>query len=253
MAKYKSIFPVLLDIDKDSIPIFIPTFNQPSLLRLTLEQVAGRQNRVIVYDNNSAYDAMKDYLVEISSDVDVVFSEQNSGPRIFTEDKQILSLMPDYFVVTDPDLIHSNDLPDNHIDEMRRIINQHSLAKAGFALEIHDPEETERFLDLSKVNEWELPYWREEIGLTRTGDKIYGAWIDTTYSLNKREACLYHRGFNKPTFRYPSARIAGKYTCRHIGWWRKDLMPQDKSEIDFYLNNQVWSHTENHYYSGVSG
>ena len=249
--RYASIFQILVDLKKDSIPTFIPTFNQPTLLKMTLEQLDGKSDNIVVYDNASTSEDMLELLEEISGDIDVVFSNKNTGPRIFTEDIQILSLMPDYFVVTDPDLIYNDLLPKGHLNELKKIINMNKLAKAGFAIEIYDPEEQDRFLDKDSVLKWEEPYWSNEIGTTTTLDRIYDAWIDTTYALNKRDACLYHRKFGKPTFRYPSVRISGKYTCRHIGWWKKELIPQPEDEINNYLNTQLWSHTENHYYRGI--
>jgi len=251
MTSYNSIFPALLDLDEKQIPIFVPTFNQPSLLKMTIDQAKSLNNEVVIYDNNSTYLEMIDYLHELSKDYKVIFSNTNTGPRIFTEDLQILSIMPEKFIVSDPDLIYNNELPENFIDEMIQTLNKYKLAKVGFAIEIKDKEETDRFLNLEKVLEWECPYWENELGMTKTKDAIYSAYIDTTFSLNDRNSCVYHRRFNKPTWRYPSARIAGRYTCRHIGWWKKELMPQSAEEIKNYLATQKWSHTENHYYKDV--
>lgn len=248
MSKYSSIFSVLLEIDKTEIPIFIPTFNQPSLLKMTLEQLGGGGNRIVVHDNNSQFDPMRDYLESISSDVDVVFSKINAGPRLFTEDEKILSLMPDYFYVTDPDLIHNDLLPENFQSEMIDVLKAHDLAKVGTALDVYDKDEQEKFVDISSVLEWESLYWTELIGQTSTGDDIYRAYIDTTYSLNDRDKCIMYQLRGYPTFRYSSARIAGNYTAKHVGWWKKELVPQATDEIEFYLNTQQWSHTENYYY-----
>jgi hypothetical protein len=248
MTLYKSLFPALMEIDKSEVPIFIPTFNQPSLLKMTLLQLAGHSNRIVIFDNNSTYPPMLELLDQVSKDVDVVMSSRNHGPRIFTEDAQILSLMPDYFIVTDPDLIYNNDLPSNYIDEMKKVMAKYNLAKVGFALEVYQEEEIEKFQNASVIKQVEEIYWQEEIGKTSTNDIIYNAFIDTTFALNNRDACLYHNKFGRPTFRYPSARIAGRYTCDHVGWWRKDLIPQESDELEFYLKHQKWSHTERFHY-----
>lgn len=246
---YKSIFSALLDIDPKSVPIFIPTFNQPSLLKLTLDQLNSYSDGpIIIYDNNSTFDPMVNLLNEVSKDLMVVTSNKNTGPRIFTEDLQILSLMPDYFIVTDPDLIYNKELPNDYIKEMKSILKQFNLAKVGFALEIENSNQIELFQDIEKVHKWEKQYWENVIGLTKTKDPVYSAFIDTTYSLNDKNASIYYRKLKKQTFRYPSARIGGKYTCQHLGWWKKDLIPQTKEEQEFYLKNQKWSHTEIFYY-----
>ena len=248
--QYKSLFPLLMDIDPQEIPIFIPTFNQPSLLELTLKQLSSRDEtgRIVIYDNNSTYSPMIELLESLSSKYDVVKSDFNVGPRIFTEDLHILELMPEYYIVTDPDLIYNPNLPKNYISEMKNVISNKNLAKVGFAIEIYDQDERDRFSDPERVQLWEESYWQSKIGMTSTKDPIYDAWIDTTFSLNKKSSCIYHHKFKKPTFRYPSARIAGAYTCQHVGWWKKEIIPQTSDEINYYLNNELWSHTERYYY-----
>jgi hypothetical protein len=245
----KSIFSALMSIDDNEIPVFIPTFNQPSLPAMTLKQFESyRHGPIVVFDNNSTYTPMVDLLEEISSDVQVVKSSRNLGPRFLSEDLQILSLMPKKFIVTDPDLIHNKKLPDNYSDEMMWLLSSLKLTKIGFALDIDSPEEVERFQDVERVHMWEKQYWNEIIGRTSSNDPIYSAWIDTTFSLNDRDECVKNRMLGRETFRYPSARIGGSYTCQHVGWWRKNLIPQPDEEKKFYLDNQKWSHTEIYYY-----
>ena len=247
--KYSSIFPALLDININDVPVFIPTFNQPSLLKMTLDQFASyKHGPIIVCDNNSTYPPMIEYLNQIENTVSVIYSSQNTGPRFLTEETYIVQMMPEYFIVTDPDLIHNKNLPSDYINEMKLILDQYPLAKVGFALEINDEEEINKFQDFAKVYEWESPYWQKVIGETTTSDTIYNAYIDTTFSLNHRNRCLENNRQGRPTFRYPAARIAGKYTCQHVGWWKKEIIPQPDEEKQFYLNNQKWSHTENYYY-----
>jgi hypothetical protein len=245
----KSIFSALMAIDDDQIPVFMPTFNQPSLLSMTLKQFDSYSHGpVVVFDNNSTYPPMIKLLEEISSNVQVVMSSKNLGPRFLTEDLQVLSLMPKNFIVTDPDLIHNKELPYNYIDEMLSLLSSLKLTKIGFALDIDSVEEIERFQNVDRVHMWEKPYWDEIIGRTSHNDPVYSAWIDTTFALNDRDECIKSRRIGKETFRYPSARIGGKYTCQHVGWWRKDLIPQPDEEKKFYLDNQKWSHTEIYYY-----
>lgn len=246
--KYNSVFPALLDLDKKQIPIFVPTFNQPSLLKMTIEQAKRIDNEIVIYDNNSTYPEMIEYLNELSKDYMVIFSSMNTGPRIFTEDLDILPLLPAKFIVSDPDLIYNPNLPSNFLDEMNLCLTKYNLTKVGFAIEIHDTDETDKFINLDRIYGYESQYWDHKLGITNSRDIIYDAPIDTTFSLNDRDKCIYQRKFNKPTFMYPSARIAGKYTCRHTGWWKKELMPQTPEEINNYVATQKWSHTELYYY-----
>lgn len=251
---YRSVYPALMDLKNDCLPIFIPTFNQPTFLKMTIDQLdrIGFDGVIVIYDNNSTYPEMIELLETVSNEHLVIRSGSNLGPRFFTEDIEIMKLLPKQYIVSDPDLIYNECLPKNFVEEMSLTIKEFHLAKVGFALEIYDQSETDKFIDTSSVHDWEEGYWKEKIGQTRSKNIIYRAWIDSTFALNDRDSCMYYRKFNQPTFRYPSARIADSYTARHMGWWKKELQPQGSDEINYYLNTQKWSHTENYYYRGIT-
>jgi hypothetical protein len=231
----------------DDVPIIIPTFNTPSYLKSMIDQLEGRGwTNIIICDNNSTFPPMIDLLEELSHKYHVVRWEENHGPRIYTENKDICSRMPKYFIVTDPDLILNPDMPPNAIDKMKRIVDMYSVSKVGLAIDIDTPEERDRFFNADQVDAWERNYWSRKVELLPEIDDLYAAPIDTTFSLYNRDQFLAEID-NVPgnmTCNTSAIRIAGRFTCRHMGWWNK--LPLEEDEYKFYKESTThWSSTEN--------
>lgn len=246
MPGYRDIRDVLDKIDSDDIPIIIPVFNTVSYLKSMLSQLEDRGwTNVIVFDNNSTYPPMLDYLNELTQNHNVVFSEENLGPRIFTENKDICSRMPKHFIVTDPDLLFNKDMPATAIDKMKRIVDMYEVSKVGLAIDINTPEERNRFFNANQVDNWERGYWRRKIERYPEKDDLYAAPIDTTFSLYNRDKFLSEIDHvpGRMTCNTSAIRIAGRFTCRHMGWWAEQ--PLTAEEYEFYKNTHTWSSTEN--------
>jgi glycosyltransferase involved in cell wall biosynthesis len=88
------------------IPVLIPTFNNPTYLRLMLKQLATRGMRnVIVVDNASDAPDMLALLTEAEADAKVVRLSENRGPRDIIGNDASFRLLPEIFCVTDPDIV----------------------------------------------------------------------------------------------------------------------------------------------------
>lgn len=245
--KYSSIQEALNNFGENDIPIVIPVFNTVSYLKLTINQLEerGLGDNVIVCDNNSEYPPMVEYLEELSKTRSVVFWGENLGPRAYSENKEICQSMPKYFIVTDPDLILNKDMPKNFIDKMKRIVDMYGVSKAGLAIDIDSPEERERFFNPHQVDLWERNYWSRPLEQYPEKDQLYAAPIDTTFCLYNRDRFLLEID-NVPgrmTCNTSAIRIAGRFTCRHMGWWAEQ--PLTEEEYEFYKNTHTWSSTEN--------
>lgn len=255
MTVYKDIKLVLDKINEneqattlvpDDVPIIIPTFNLPSYLKSMVDQLESRGwTNIIVADNNSTYPPMIELLDELSQKYYVVRSEENHGPRYYTENKDICSRMPKYFIVTDPDLILNEQMPPNSIDKMKRIVDMYGVSKVGLAIDIITPEERERFFNARQVDRWERLYWSKKIERYPEKDDIYSAPVDTTFSLYNRDQFLSEIDTvpGRMTCNTSALRIAGRFTCRHMGWWAEQ--PLTAEEYEFYKNTHTWSSTEN--------
>lgn len=230
----------------DDVPIIIPVFNTATYLKSMVDQLESRGwTNIIICDNGSTYQPMIDLLDELANKYHVVKWGKNLGPRAYTEDKDICSRMPKYFIVTDPDLLFNDKMPPNAIDKMKRIVDMYGVSKVGLAIDIDTPEERERFFNPHQVDLWERGYWSRKIQRLPEVDDLYAAPIDTTFSLYNRDKFLAEIDHvpGRMTCNTSAIRIAGRFTCRHMGWWAKQ--PLTDEEYDFYKNTHTWSSTEN--------
>lgn len=230
----------------DDVPIIIPTFNTPTYLKSMIDQLEKRGwTNIIIGDNASTYRPMIDLLDELSDKYHVVKWNKNMGPRVYTENKDICSRMPKYFIVTDPDLLFNDAMPSAAINKMRRIVDTYGVSKVGLAIEIDNPEERQRFFNANQVDLWERNYWSRKITQLPEVDDLYAAPIDTTFCLYNRDQFLLEidNVAGNMTCNTSAIRIAGRFTCRHMGWWEEQ--PLTKEEHEFYKNTHTWSSTEN--------
>lgn len=246
MPYYEDIRIALEYQKEDDIPIIIPTFNASTYLRSMVDQLEARGwTNIIIGDNGSTYPPMIDLLDELSNKYDVVLWGKNMGPRAYTETKDICSRMPKYFIVTDPDLLFNDKMPVKAISKMKRILDMYEVSKVGLAIDIDSPDERERFFNPHQVDLWERLYWSRKVERYPEKDDLYAAPIDTTFSLYNRDKFLSEidNVDGRMTCNTSAIRIAGRFTCRHMGWWAKQPLTDD--EYSFYKNTHTWSSTEN--------
>lgn len=246
MPKYEDILVALEYQNDDDIPIIIPTFNTPSYLKSMIDQLEERGwTNIIIGDNGSTYPPMVETLDTLSKKYHVVLWGRNLGPRVYTENKDICSKMPKNFIVTDPDLLFNDRMPKTAIDKMKRVLETYEVSKVGLAIDIDTPEERERFFNPHQVDLWERNYWSRKIDRLPEVDDLYAAPIDTTFSLYNRNQFLLEidQVAGNMTCNTSAIRIAGRFTCRHMGWWAKQPLTDD--EYTFYKDTHTWSSTEN--------
>lgn len=230
----------------DDTPIIIPVFNTPTYLRSMISQLEERGwTNIIICDNNSTYQPMLNLLDELSNKYDVVLWGKNLGPRVYVERKEICSKMPKYFILTDPDLVLNPDMPKTAIKKMRRIVDMYGASKVGLAIDIHSVDERERFFNPDQVDEWESQYWTVKVDQYPEKDDLYAAPIDTTFALYNRDRFLSEIDYvdGRASCNTTGIRIAGRFTCKHMGWWANQ--PLSKEEHEYYKNTHEWSSTEN--------
>jgi len=233
----------LQTIPDGEVPIIVPVFNLVSYAKFMVDQLDsyGLENYIIC-DNDSTYPPMVEYLKELSKTRRVASLGSNIGPRAYAETPEFLAILPEYFIVTDPDLVFNDGLPKNFINKMKRIIDTYGVSKAGFAIDIDDTKE--KFFDAAQVRRWEGTYWNNQIQTYEERDPVYAAPIDTTFCLHKKSKVISElsrslRGITSTS----SVRIAGRFTCEHMGWWKDQ--PLSKEEEDYYNSRQQWASTYN--------
>jgi glycosyltransferase involved in cell wall biosynthesis len=222
----------------NSIPIYIPTFNNPTYLLNFIKQLEKNDAKnLVVIDNNSTYPPMKECLSIIEQKYKVVRLDQNFGPHYILRNKQFYQSLPELFCLSDPDLEFSTSLPVDFINELKIISEVHKVGKVGLALEFssEDVMHSELFLDGQKVGaiEYEQQFWTNNIGKNQTGDDLYRTTLDTTFA-------LYNKTYFDPEDRYTAIRVAGKFTAKHLGSLSNSIVP--KSESIYYKSLTRYSY-----------
>ena len=72
--------------------------------------------------------------------------------------------------------------------------------------------------------EWELQWWKDEIGHLEDGSRIYRTVTDTIFA-------VYNKKYFTPVLFYDSVRIAGNYTCRHLPWYKDNGLDADEERV----------------------
>jgi glycosyltransferase involved in cell wall biosynthesis len=83
-VKFNSIWE-LLEIKSPDLPIVIPTFNNPTYLKNTVDYFLERNFNIIVLDNASTYPPMVKLLFDLSENDKcyIIMQNFNEGPRQF--------------------------------------------------------------------------------------------------------------------------------------------------------------------------
>lgn len=228
------------DLTPQSVPVFVPCFNNPSHAEnmLVQLQLLGFANITFVDNASNSLD-MHRWLDEAARrGAHVERLAENLGPRdsIFTG--QRLAQLPRWFCVTDPDLQFNPALPADFLQILADATATHHIAKAGFALDIsnrhHLRQEKFRIGRADyHIWEWERKFWDTELGRTSSNDTIFRADIDTTFAL-----------YDLTKFRKNDAmkalRIGGRFTAQHLPWLLHATMLEE--EARFYRASQKFSY-----------
>ncbi|MDR0485762.1 MAG: glycosyltransferase [Elusimicrobiota bacterium] len=213
-------------IDYKNIPIYLICFNQVSYLRRLVEALEKRgYGNINFIDNASSYPPLLEYLSKTK--YKVYKMDKNYGYEVFWDcglfDDIITSA---YYVVSDPDVLPSDDCPDNFLEVFYKVlIRVPGIVKAGAALRIDNiPEINREYVFKSEADFWTMPiknnlaqeYFTSPPPRTTT-EKIELFWadIDTTFAIYAPNDKNYLRNWKN---KYKAVRIAGKYAFHHLPW-----------------------------------
>lgn len=206
------------------IQLFIPSFNNPTYLDNFVSQVREISwLNPIIYDNNSSTTKMLKLLDKIeSSGIEVIRRKDNLGPESIYLNEGALKSLPDYFLLSDPDLDLRGILTVGNLKKLYYISEFYQLGKVGFALQCEKNKVTKKTLrhGSTKIStyDWERQFWKNIIG-SIDGDPIYSAAVGATF-------CLVNKKFLDLSYHWTrGARIAGTLTIRHLPWEERRLVP----------------------------
>ena len=218
-------------------PIIIIGFNNYTYIKQMIEQLQKyKLNNIIIIDNNSSYKKLLDYYDFIMDTVKIIKMNQNYGYMVLFNEimADFYISLPNYFILTDPDIEFNENLPKNFIHVLINLTEKHKMGKVGFALDIDinkdDLKETYVKQKFRRVNiiEWENKYWAKHIY-----DDIYRADICTTFAVYNKSYFDYkiHRHFLK------AFRIAGNFTAKHLQWY-KSKDPPEYEKLYYFANTR---------------
>jgi GT2 family glycosyltransferase len=212
-------------MDFKNIPIIILSYNRVSCLRdqITAFESRGYRNLVIL-DNNSAYPPLLEYYKTIP--YEIIRLKENYGHTAFITQGVVRRFMGDWYAYTDPDIIPSEECPDDFMEHFHNLLMRHpQCLKAGFGLRIDDIPD--HYLYKDELVGWEQQYWKMPVE-----SEAYLAPIDTTFGLCRPGTAAVWAW---------SIRTGNPYTARHTSWYL-DLKNLSEEEIH-YTNNLLGGDT----------
>ena len=216
----------------DTFPILICTFNNPTFLKLMINQIERKGlGSIIILDSNSTYPEMISSLLGYEKrGIGVLRFRTNVGPRFLLQ-SALLELLPQKFILTDPDLELSVDLGKEHLCDFDMISQSQRIGKVGCSLSLKDssnfnPGKT--YLGES-IEEWESKFWKDKVDV---GENIlaFAANLDTTFS-------FYNQKYFSPAVFLNAIRVDSirnkDISARHLPWYLESIVPTE--EIEFYM------------------
>jgi len=222
----------------DSVPLIIPTFNNPTFTENFIEQSfrVGFKD-IHVYDNQSTYIPMIELLKNLEKTCKVLHLDKNESPHYVLKNPDAYQMLPEVFCLSDPDVEYSKNLPTNFLEDLLLLSNKHQIGKVGFAMQVPKQDEfINPFMRLDeklwKMEDWEKQFWTKKIDNVN-GNDVYEATLDTHFA-------LYNKKFFDPLDRYKALRVAGTFTSKHLGLYKKTMVPDD--EETYYRNSAKYSY-----------
>jgi len=215
--------------------IVIISFNNWRYVKNTIDQIKKINKNyyelITVFDNNSSDKETLNFLSSV--DVDVFRNKKNSGPWISsTQNTEFFNMLPDRFILTDPDLQFNENLPINFIDDLILLSDKYECSKVGFALDISEPNKIleGHYVRDNTIVDWEKRFWLNKI--PNTTYELYNSMIDTTF-------CLVNKNFNNKN----CVRVAGNFTAKHIPWYKENTVLNIYEQYKMAINNTLVSTT----------
>jgi hypothetical protein len=197
------------------LPIIINNRNRLTyLLQLINWLEKNGYTNIYILDNDSTYPPLLDYYKETTHKV--LYLKENIGHLALWKSKIIKQFEKDYYVYTDPDVVPSENCPDDIIAFFMKQLNKYKhIEKIGFGLLIDDLPNS--YSDKAKVIDWEKQFWTKEIE-----KDIFDAQVDTTFA-------LYRPYTNGEKWVQKAYRTGGKYVARHLPWYENTENPTEEN------------------------
>jgi hypothetical protein len=218
------------------IPIIIPCFNNYIYVENTikqLEQINPELTKSVIILNNSSTDTRTiEYFANLSGIK--IINNPNNGPWISpTKNPHIYRILPEKFIITDPDLEFNKDLPKDFINILSELSDQYKITRIGFAIRIDDFDlmyQDPDYLFGLNIFQWENQNYNPDVKIHEEHRyQLYRTGIDTTF-------CLVNKKYIEDN---SCIRVGGNFTCRHLPFYIRDDL------LNTYQKYLYWSTTIN--------
>jgi hypothetical protein len=214
------------------IPIIIISFNNYKYVKNMIEQIESINPEYVknikIMDNCSDNKDTIEYLKSLHN-IEVIYRTSNEGPWISqSKNADFYRILPDKFIVTDPDLELNGRLPQNFITVLEDLSEKYKTSKIGFAIDISDFHKMHQgvYQKGLTIHDWEKQFWEKRIEKETEYD-LYIAPIDTTFSL-----------FNKKYKNNFCIRVGGVMTCKHLPYYCHNKIMTEDEEMEYYKCSQ---------------
>jgi FkbM family methyltransferase len=217
------------------IPIIIITYNNYKYVENTIKQLIkinkDYENNIQILNNCSTCSDTIAYLKTLK--YKIIENTGNHGPRVNKKDnRHIYDILPDKYILTDPDLEFNENMPSNYIEHLSKISDELNIFKLGLALDITDSDKFYQYkhpmFNLS-IAEIEAHYWKNYF--KHNNYDLYAAPVDTTFALYNKNA----KNDNV------DVRIAGNFTAKHMPWYIETKLFNLYENYMLYKDVPDWS------------
>lgn len=215
------------------IPIIIICYNNYKYVENTIKQIREINplyvDFITIMDNDSNCNNTIKYLKNCN--IPIIWNKYNNGPWILSINYQkernngLFNILPEKFILTDPDLEFNKNLPSNFIEILIKLSEKYKCSKIGFALDISDYDKmfSDSYVVSSTIKEWESQFWNMKI---EDDYELYNADVDTTF-------CLINKKYSNNKLKI---RIAGNFTAKHLPWYKKNNI---YNEYETYMTSLI--------------
>ena len=213
-----------------SIPIIICNFNRLDYLKRMISSLKEKgYNNLLILDNASTYPPLLNYYTH-ECNVPVYYLDKNYGHTALWDAGIINQFKKDYFVYSDPDLVFSDNCPNDILLKMLSVLKKHpSVDKIAASLKIDDIPDEYPLKNKVLKNEQRF-YERMAFG-------CYIADVDTTFALYTPHASA---AYHDDDF---ILRTPIPYQMRHLPWYQLEETEEDRyykshkiKEIGWWVN-----------------
>jgi hypothetical protein len=232
------------------VPIIIVSHNNHKYVENTIEQIQtlnrDLMSSIVIMDNNSDNIDTREYLDNNTHNVIIVRNTCNEGPWISThKNAHLFAILPDRYIITDPDLEFHHDMPPNFVDILCDVLEKYPSKKVGLAISVADCTDFYPYPDYQQgrsIYEWESQFWHSSCKFAVTSDnyykeiEAYSTDIDTTLA-------LYNKTFMNTAgwWSYDGIRLADDFTCRHLPFYKEDHIMTVYDKYNHYASSKFSS------------